>query len=447
MNTESTPKEKPTVLYVDDEQQNLVSFRAGFRKVYNVLTANSGHEALEILTDNHQKVSVIISDQRMPKMTGVELFEQVRELYPDIMRIVLTGYSDVQDIINAISKGEVYRYITKPWDRDELKVTLDNAIEAFELKKENKKLFTNLKAAYSQLEEDAKMLEIKVAERTKELQAQKEQLLQQKEELENSRKSLKRKQIVLQKQNEELMELDSEKNHLIGIVAHDLKSPLNQIEGLVELIKMDDENLNDEQREYIEHITSSIKRQQNMIMQILDLNAIEAKKSNMVLSHMNLGELLTDVADRFALSAEKKQIKITTDIDKDDSFAMVDENYFTQIFQNLISNAIKFSPEGKGVHLTLKEEKGSLQATVKDEGPGLSEEDKSKLFGKFQKLSARPTAGEHSTGLGLSIVKKLAEELGAKVWCESTHGEGASFIVEFKKSPIAEAKDHSASSV
>lgn len=430
---ESQPNTKPLVLYVDDEQQNLVSFRAGFRKLYTVLTANNGQDALDLLEEHKEDVAVIISDQRMPKMTGVELFEQVRSLYPDIMRIVLTGYSDVQDIINAISKGEVYRYITKPWSRDELRVTIDNAIEAHNLKIENKRLFSDLKIAYSQLEEDAKLLEKKVAERTQTLEEQKQTLIIQKEELEKSRRDLRRKQRTLQKQNEELVALDSEKNHLIGIVAHDLKSPLNQVEGIIELIKMDKDSLSEEHKEYLSMIQSSINKQQEMILQILDLNAIDSQETNMNLTELNLGELLSEVTDRFTLSAQKKNIDIVQEIEKNETFVKADENFVTQIFQNLISNAIKFSPSNKKVYVSTQILEDNIRATVKDEGPGLSESDQKKLFGRFQKLSARPTGGEHSTGLGLSIVKKLTENMGGKVWCESAANEGASFIVEFNR--------------
>lgn len=423
------PELKSKVLYVDDERQNLISFKASFRKAYEVLIANSAEEALDILQE-HTDISVVISDQRMPRMTGVELLEIVRNRYPDIIRIVLTGYSDIQDIINAISRGEVYRYITKPWNRDELKVTIDNAIEAYRLKIENRRLFHDLKEAYAQLEEDAKLLEMKVAERTQELAEKNHILEQQKQQLEVSQQDIKKQKIALQRQNENLIALNSEKNHLIGIVAHDLKAPLNQIQGLVELISMDEETLNEEQEGYLSLISQSLMRQQEMIMQILDLNAIESKKPNLNILETDVSELLAEVAERFILSAQKKDIALALDIDEGLQ-AMVDENYFLQIFQNLISNAIKFSPAHTQVLVRLHRQQDKIRACIKDQGPGISEEDQRKLFGRFQRLSAKPTGGEHSTGLGLSIVKRLVEDLGARIWCESILGDGATFIVEF----------------
>ncbi len=126
------------LLYVDDEKDNLTAFHAVLRRHYHVLTAQSGKEALKTL--EREKVDLIISDQRMPKMTGVELFEKVRAKYPHIIRMILTGYSDVQSIIDAINKGQVYHFITKPWNVNELKVILDNALEAQELKRKNREL-------------------------------------------------------------------------------------------------------------------------------------------------------------------------------------------------------------------------------------------------------------------------------------------------------------------
>ncbi len=126
------------ILYVDDEQDNLMAFRAVFRRHFKVHVAQSGQEALQFL--NQQAIDLIISDQRMPKMTGVELLEKVRDRFPDIIRMVLTGYSDQQAIIDAINKGKIYHYITKPWDADELKFIMENALETYTLKKRNKVL-------------------------------------------------------------------------------------------------------------------------------------------------------------------------------------------------------------------------------------------------------------------------------------------------------------------
>ncbi len=116
-------------MYVDDEQDNLFSFQATFRIKYKVLTAINGEEALKIL--ENKLVHVIISDQRMPQMTGVELFEKVQEKYPDPVRVLLTGYADMNAVIDAVNKGKIFHYLAKPWNEEELTITIERAYAAW----------------------------------------------------------------------------------------------------------------------------------------------------------------------------------------------------------------------------------------------------------------------------------------------------------------------------
>jgi response regulator RpfG family c-di-GMP phosphodiesterase len=136
------PTEKITILYVDDEENNLFSFKATFRIKYNVLTALSGDAALEIL--GKSLVHIIVTDQRMPEMTGVEFLEKVLEKYPDPMRLLLTGYADMEAVVDAVNKGKIFHYLAKPWDEEELDLTIQSAyakyLERAELKETNKKL-------------------------------------------------------------------------------------------------------------------------------------------------------------------------------------------------------------------------------------------------------------------------------------------------------------------
>jgi response regulator RpfG family c-di-GMP phosphodiesterase len=139
------------ILYVDDEVNNLLSFKATFRTEYHVLTAISAEEGRKIL-EKEKDVSIIISDQRMPNETGVQLFESIVRLYPDSMRVLLTGYTDIQAVIDAINKGQVYRYLTKPWNADELKSAITQAYEVHNLRKENQRLTEELQKVNYQLE-------------------------------------------------------------------------------------------------------------------------------------------------------------------------------------------------------------------------------------------------------------------------------------------------------
>ena len=164
MNTE---KSLPPILYIDDEQDNLTVFYSAFRRNFKVYLASSGQEGIEIM--KMHTIHLVIADQRMPEMTGIEFLERIRKEYPDCIRMVLTGYTDVEAIIQAINKGQVYRYITKPWNKDDLKLTIDRALETFNLKWQNRKLFADL-------EEANQTLEKKVIERTRVIESQKREI-------------------------------------------------------------------------------------------------------------------------------------------------------------------------------------------------------------------------------------------------------------------------------
>jgi DNA-binding NtrC family response regulator len=138
------------ILYVDDEVNNLHSFKAAFRRDFNVFLAESAAEGRKVLDE--QLIEVIVTDQRMPGMTGVEFLESIIPHYPDPIRILLTGYTDIQAVIDAINKGQVYHYITKPWDEQQLRNIINKAFEVYNLRAENKELIKSLLRVNEQLE-------------------------------------------------------------------------------------------------------------------------------------------------------------------------------------------------------------------------------------------------------------------------------------------------------
>ncbi len=154
----------PPILYIDDEEDNLIVFKSAFRRNYEIHLANSAQKGLEIM--KRHNIQLVITDQRMPKMTGIEFLEKIVPHYPDCIRMVLTGFSDVEAIIQAINKGRVYHYVIKPWNKDELRITIEHALEIFNLKQQNKKLFEDVIEANQTLEK-------KVIERTKLIEQQK----------------------------------------------------------------------------------------------------------------------------------------------------------------------------------------------------------------------------------------------------------------------------------
>lgn len=154
-------KKKDTLLYVDDEESNLRIFKMAFKRNFDIQTALGGEEALNMLRTNPD-IKLIITDQKMPGMTGTELLEKAMPEFPDVVRMILTGFADIEAIVKAVNRCGIYKYITKPWDKGEMKLTIDNALESFNLKSDRNNLI-------KKLEEINATLEHKVEERTQEL--------------------------------------------------------------------------------------------------------------------------------------------------------------------------------------------------------------------------------------------------------------------------------------
>lgn len=148
--TDEKEVEKINVLYVDDEEENLASFKATFRRFYTIHTATSAKEGVEILK-NHP-VEIIITDQRMPEKTGVEFLESIIKDYPEPIRILVTGYSDINAVVDAVNKGQIYKYIQKPWEAEYMKNLINKAYEVFHLRAENIQLTKTLLRVNSQME-------------------------------------------------------------------------------------------------------------------------------------------------------------------------------------------------------------------------------------------------------------------------------------------------------
>lgn len=143
-------EEKIRILYVDDEENNLQAFKANFRRDYKIFLAIGAKEGREIL--RNEEIDMIITDQRMPEETGVEFLESIIKEYPEPIRILLTGYTDIQAVIDAINKGQVYHYLTKPWEADYLRTVIKNAFEIYALRRENERLTQALIKSNDQLE-------------------------------------------------------------------------------------------------------------------------------------------------------------------------------------------------------------------------------------------------------------------------------------------------------
>ena len=236
----------------------------------------------------------------------------------------------------------------------------------------------------------------------------------------------------LENQNNKLIELHKEKNEFLGIVAHDLKNPLSSIMLNAEMISnYYDRMQKKEILDYISKIGLVGKSMTYLIRDLLDINAIESGNINIDFQKVDFSKLVNDISAQYALITSNKNINLINEIEKDIQI-YADSQRLVQITDNLISNSIKFSPKNKSIFIRCYVKDENVIFEVEDQGPGIKPEEMMMLFKKFTKLSARPTANESSTGLGLSIAKKLTDAMNGEIWCESELGKGAKFCLKFK---------------
>ncbi len=272
-------------------------------------------------------------------------------------------------------------------------------------------LWTAYRLRVANIRHQRNLLAAQVQERTAEIASQSRQLVAQ---------------------NKLLTELNQEKDDLIAIVAHDLRSPLNQIKGLIGIINTADKGLSAGTRENVDLIGKSMDRLRTMITRILDINVIESGQVNLQPETFDLNELLQGLCTNFTPLAVNKQVALVFKPAPEAVLLLQDKNYTIQVIENIISNAIKFTARGTAVYVKVRIRDQRAEIMVRDQGPGISAKDKKLLFSKYKKLAARPTAGEESTGIGLSIVKKYVTAMQGKVWCEDNPDKGITFIISFR---------------
>ena len=370
------------IICIDDEPSILSSLQMEITKNFGdtcvIELAENAEDALEIykeLSAEGKEIALVISDYIMPDMKGDELLKHIHLLSPKTIKIMLTGQADIEAIGNAVKYANLYRYISKPWQPDDLKLTIKEALNCY---------------------------------------------LQDKKITEYNNK--------LEKTNQMLVK----HNEFLGMAVHDLKNPLATIQGYAEMIIEDyDDMPKSEVIEVNDLILNSSKRMFGLIKNLLDVNKIESDKFDAKLCNTDILPIVKILVENYNARAELKNISLQLHRQNNQYNAFVDKNIVYQILDNLISNAIKYSPHGKQVNIQMQKSGKMVGCKIQDEGEGLSKEEQQKLFGKFARLTPQPTAKEHSTGLGLFIVKKLIKAMNGNVWCESELGKGSSFYVEF----------------
>lgn len=362
------------ILVVDDVTKNLQVVGTMLRNAgFEVMPTTSGAQALERV--RAQLPDLILLDLMMPEMDGLEVCRRLKAdpATQQIPVIFLTASNEMEHLVQGFEVGAV-DYVTKPFNPPELLARVRTHIE-------------------------------------------------------------------LRQARERLREMNNEKNEFMGIAAHDLRNPLGAVKGYAEIILeeasvMAESSLEVRERsrkeicDCAERVRLTADRMAGMVQNLLDANRIERGEFKLNVAATDLSGLLASVVETHRPRATAKEQTIHLQIDHSATNVCVDSGVMVQVLENLVSNAVKYSPPGKSIVVRLKKEPGTVRCEVQDEGPGLSVEDQKKLFGKFARLSAKPTGGEQATGLGLSIVKKMVEAMKGRVWCESEPGKGATFVVQ-----------------
>ena len=385
---------KPNLLIVDDNKQDRVLTKYILSDFdINIFEAVDGLKALEILETID--IHVLILDVNMPNMDGFELAESMQnnESYIDIPIIFTSAlFTDEINQFKGYQKGAI-DYLIKPY---------------------NKLILQNKVKTYLSIIQNQYRLEEEIFIRT---------------EFE--------KELTIK--NKYLNDLIEEKNDILQLATHDLKTPLTKVALSLALLKKYPEQFTKEQiSERINEMQFSTKKMINLITELLDLNKFETGVFDKKLYQYDILPILKSQIKSYHNIAKSKGILINFQYDNLRAKPYIDEFMFTEVVENLLSNSVKYTYPNTQIVICAKSNKNCIRIEFKDEGPGLTNNDKKILFNKFAKLSTKPTAGESTVGLGLSIVKKLVTEMNGKVWCESELGKGSTFIIEF---PIIEKEE------
>lgn len=360
---------KNTILIVDDRPENIYSLEMMLtREDRVILKANSGEEALKIAFQH--ELALILLDVQMPLMDGFEVARMLKSTKKTkrIPVIFVTAISkEKKYMLQGFGEGAV-DYLFKPLDMEITRAKVDTLLQFY-----------------------------------------------------NQQKELEEKNIQLAKLNEE-------KNYFLGVASHDLRNPVGNMITLAGFVRQEAEDLlQPEHVEYLDIIISSGQQVIEMMNTLLDVSRIESGGMNLDLNNVSVIDLIQQVIDENKPAADRKSILLHYSVSDNMPVVSMDKSQVRQVLNNLISNAIKFCFNNKAIEITAELRMGTIYFSVIDQGQGIPENELPDLFQPLKKISVKSTNGEKSTGLGLTIVKKVVEAHGGELTVKSKVGEGSVF--------------------
>ena len=380
---------KQAIICVDDEDIILEALKDQlgpfFENQFLIETSTTAEEALVIydeLIENGYKVPVVISDYLMPGTRGDEFLIQIHEKNPKTLKILLTGHANVEGITNAINKANLYRYIPKPWDRDDLILTVREAIRSFLQEEEIKKKNEELQVINENLE---KLVE----ERTR--------------ELENA---------------------NATKDKFFSIIAHDLKNSFNGLLGYSGILLSDFDSFVDKDKKLmIANIRQVSEQTYKLLQNLLEWSRIQTGSIQFFPAEFNLSECISEQFELQEQIAKHKELKIIFDSENDIK-VFADRNMISAVIRNLISNSIKFTFNKGIITVSVSNDDKFAKVTIQDSGVGISQENIQKLFKVNENYKTFGTNNEDGTGLGLILSKEFVDKNGGEIFVESEPGIG-----------------------
>ena len=377
-----------TVLVVDDEPDVVKSVKDLLRLDFRVLGATSAAEGMEIL--RKEEVHVVMTDQRMPATTGVEFLKSVRGEAPEAVRLLFTGYADIHAVIDAINQGNVYRYITKPWDPDELQTIIREACERYDLIVERKQLLAEVQQKNTELE----------------------------------------------KANADLLQSNLLKSAFIQVASHELRTPLtilNGLTGLARRISIENPGLTD----LLRRIGEGGQRMQDLVNQILSMLSSDQFERVLERAPTDVAKLIDEAVDDVRPFVEKRGQTLAMEVPATLGSANFDGARIRDTLNHLLLNAIKFTPDGGTITVSAaRSPHDDIRLTIADTGCGIDGDCLPQLFEPFftgtdvsRHSSGKFEHGRKGLGLGLSVARSFVRMHGGTIIAASEPGKGSTFTI------------------